>query len=136
MTDPYLDITLEALAAKAVRFPLRGPLTLDEAWDGVALIDFAYRARLPLGKLRERRCQQAVDVIKRSGSPAAFRMMAIIRMAQYQVMMLRFLLGPESNLPTEDDIDKACNILEAAIRKRRAALARRHRARKKALDAA
>ncbi|AFU88192.1 hypothetical protein CcrColossus_gp322 [Caulobacter phage CcrColossus] len=131
MTEPYFTSDPEALAARAVRFPLRGPISIYDAWDGVALIDFAYRMRLPLGKLRERRCQQAVDVIKDHDSPAAFRLMAVSRLAQYQVMMVRFYLGPETILPTDEEIIRACEMLDRAYKKRRA----EQRRRKKLLDA-
>lgn len=108
------------LLDRARMFPLRGPLNSYSAWDGIALAEYACRERLWLRKGWLRQIDKAGEVIKNSGTIAAFKMVAYGTVAHVHLVQLRLILSPDYQ-PSEADWKKAYDDLTGARRPRRKA---------------
>lgn len=120
-------LSLDELAAAAVRFPQRGPMSLDDAWDGVALAVYLTRTRLPPRAREGRRIDKAFEMIRQGGGPAAFRMMAAWAAVAYHLHLTRIHLSTDYH-PTDEQIVEACTRLTKAAQERRNARRRYRRA--------
>lgn len=109
-----------SLLAMARRFPLRGPLGFTEAWDGIALAEYARRERLWLRKGWLRQIDRACEVIKASNTITAFKMIALNTVAGVHLVQLRLILSPEY-VPPEAQWLRAYEDLVGKGRRRKAA---------------
>lgn len=98
---------LDALAARAARFPLAGPIHESEAWDALALADYAVRTKIPLPKRWGKRIDRAGAMLVNSDTIVAFRMKAAAMLVQYHLHMTRIHLDLSYH-PSPEELRTAC----------------------------
>lgn len=110
---PLMSSDLKALAWAAARFHRTGPISIYNAWDGIALADFAARTKLPLPAVYEKRLERCIASIRESGCPKAFQVRALITVAGYHLHMTRLYIDLNYH-PTPEEITFACDLLDHA----------------------
>lgn len=113
------DISTDSLVRRAARFPIRGPMSVDDAWDGIALADYAHREQMPLPAEWERAIDRAAKLVRHSNTLAAFRMAAVTTVAQYYLGAVIYHLVPARRRPDEELVAAFERLFKAKKARRR-----------------